>query len=248
MISLLFIFFVGRPRMYQYDSLKKTRDVYRLNVLLKVISDALSKLREIEMKKYGITPEQNKALTSIYYLGEEATPSRISRWVFREPHTVLVLINRMQKMGLVKKEAYPKNKHLIRVSLTEKGYEIFESAIKYRSYIKVYNALTKRQRLQLFSILQVLKNSVFENLALDEKSRSELEASIMLPFSELLPENGTAKNLNNLVKGISEQTFYRGKKLYGELGPDELRRIKQLEEENQSLKQIVADLLDKHIL
>jgi putative transposase len=49
--------------------------------------------------------------------------------------------------------------------------------------------------------------------------------------------------------GISEQTFYRRKKLYGGLGVGELRRLKQLEDENRKLKQLVADLsLDKHIL
>ena len=49
--------------------------------------------------------------------------------------------------------------------------------------------------------------------------------------------------------GISEQTFYRWKKVYGGLGVGELRRLRQLEEENRKLKQLVADLsLDKHIL
>ena len=49
--------------------------------------------------------------------------------------------------------------------------------------------------------------------------------------------------------GISEQTFYRWKTLYGGLGTGELRRLKQLEEETRKLKQLVADLsLDKHIL
>ena len=36
--------------------------------------------------------------------------------------------------------------------------------------------------------------------------------------------------------GVSEQTFYRGKKLYGGLGTGELRRLKQLEQENRKLK------------
>ena len=35
--------------------------------------------------------------------------------------------------------------------------------------------------------------------------------------------------------GISEQTFYRWKKKYGGLGVSELRRLKQLEEENRSI-------------
>ncbi len=49
--------------------------------------------------------------------------------------------------------------------------------------------------------------------------------------------------------GICEQTFYRWKKLYGGLGPSEVRRLKMLEDENRRLKQMVADLsLDKHML
>ena len=49
--------------------------------------------------------------------------------------------------------------------------------------------------------------------------------------------------------GISDATFYIWRKKYGGVGPSELRRLRQLEEENRKLKQIVADLsLDKAML
>jgi putative transposase len=49
--------------------------------------------------------------------------------------------------------------------------------------------------------------------------------------------------------GISEQTFYRWKKRFAGMGVAALHRLRQLEEENQKLKQLVADLsLDKHML
>jgi putative transposase len=49
--------------------------------------------------------------------------------------------------------------------------------------------------------------------------------------------------------GISDATFYVWRKKYGGVGPSELRRLRQLEEENRKLKQIVADLsLDKAML
>ena len=49
--------------------------------------------------------------------------------------------------------------------------------------------------------------------------------------------------------GISETTFYNWKQKYGGLGSSELRRLKQLEEENSKLKRLVADLsLDKAML
>jgi putative transposase len=49
--------------------------------------------------------------------------------------------------------------------------------------------------------------------------------------------------------GISEATFYLWKTRYGGVGPPELRRLRQLQEENRKLKLIVADLsLDKAML
>ena len=49
--------------------------------------------------------------------------------------------------------------------------------------------------------------------------------------------------------GVSEATFYAWKKRYAGMGVAELRRVRQLEDENRRLKQVVADLtLDKQML
>ncbi len=49
--------------------------------------------------------------------------------------------------------------------------------------------------------------------------------------------------------GISQATYFNWKKKYGGLGLSELRRLRQLEEENHQLKKLVADLsLDKQML
>jgi putative transposase len=49
--------------------------------------------------------------------------------------------------------------------------------------------------------------------------------------------------------GISEQTFYRWKKVYGGLQSDQVRELKLLQEENARLKRLVAELsLDKALL
>ena len=48
---------------------------------------------------------------------------------------------------------------------------------------------------------------------------------------------------------ISEPTFYRWKKKYAGLGVPEMRRLKQIEDENSRLKRLVADLtLDRQML
>lgn len=49
--------------------------------------------------------------------------------------------------------------------------------------------------------------------------------------------------------GISQATFFRWKKVYGGLMPSEVRKLKQLQEENGRLRKLVADLtLDKEML
>lgn len=64
------------------------------------------------------------------------------------------------------------------------------------------------------------------------------QAEAGVPVAELLRKTG-----------VSEQTFYRWKRKFAGMGVVELRRLRQLEEENRKLKQLVADLsLDKTML
>ena len=70
-----------------------------------------------------------------------------------------------------------------------------------------------------------------------------------IAFALRQAETGTPVSEVTRKLGITNQTFYRWKLKYSGLGPSELRRLKQLEEENRQLKKLVADLsLDKHML
>lgn len=62
-------------------------------------------------------------------------------------------------------------------------------------------------------------------------------------------EEGTSVEEVCRKTGICQATFYAWKKKYGGLLPSEMKRLRQLEEENGRLKRIVADLsLDKQML
>jgi putative transposase len=54
---------------------------------------------------------------------------------------------------------------------------------------------------------------------------------------------GQGKDLAAVLKHleVSEQTYYRWRKRYGELSPDDAKRLRQLEGENARLKKLVAD-------
>lgn len=64
------------------------------------------------------------------------------------------------------------------------------------------------------------------------------QAEVGIPIAEVIRK-----------AGISEQTFYRWKKQYVGLESDQVREMKQMQDENSRLKQLVAELsLDKTML
>ena len=70
-----------------------------------------------------------------------------------------------------------------------------------------------------------------------------------IAFALKQAESGTTVEEICRKMGISQATFYAWRKKFGGLGVAELRRLRQLEEENRKLKQLVADLsLDKAML
>ncbi len=73
------------------------------------------------------------------------------------------------------------------------------------------------------------------------------EAQIVYAIKQ--SETGTRTEEICRQMGISQATFFNWKKKYGGVGVTELKKLRQLEEENYQLKKLVADLsLDKQML
>ena len=69
-----------------------------------------------------------------------------------------------------------------------------------------------------------------------------------IAFALRQAESGTPVAEITRKLGITEVTFYRWKKRFSGMGVADIRRLKQLEDENRRLKQLVADLtLDKQM-
>lgn len=78
--------------------------------------------------------------------------------------------------------------------------------------------------------------------------RSEEIINILRQIEILISQGQTAQLACRGV-GISEQTYYRWRKEYGGMRTDQAQRLKELEQENNRLKRIVADLsLDNLII
>src|SRR5262249_35334906 len=106
----------------------------------------------------------------------------------------------------------------------------------------------------LFSDRSLLENSSLAACAIRAVGRGRTmkrsrftEAQIAFILRQ--GDEGTAVGEGCRKAGISEATYYNWRKKYGGLMPSEMKRLRQLEEENGKLKKIVADLsLDKEML
>ena len=81
--------------------------------------------------------------------------------------------------------------------------------------------------------------------------KREKPEDIVLKLRQVEVLQGQGKSVQDAVRqiGVTVQTYYRWRKEYGGMNRDQLKRLKELESENQRLRRAVSDLtLDKMIL
>jgi len=141
---------------------------YELWVLLNQARDATLRAREDELRRQvGISAIQAAVLFIVKAVKVPATPAEISRWLFREPHTVSGLLDRMEKKGLITKAKDLERKNLIRVALTEKGEEAYRRSRDMKVIPKILSSLTGRKKDNLRGYLEKLRNKALEELRIE---------------------------------------------------------------------------------
>jgi len=128
---------------------------------------AISRSRELELKQYGITPEQAGVLRTIIEKGGFTTNAEIADMMIRQYNSIATLVNRMEKAGLVKKEKPTNDKRFI-VSLTPKGRSICER-ITINSVHMAFSGLGPDEKQKLDSYLKNIVEKGRNMLLLDQK-------------------------------------------------------------------------------
>ncbi len=148
-------------------------DDYNLWVLLLHSRDMLAAYRQKELSKGRLSNTESIVLFIVQVIeqngGAGATPSELSRWLFRKPNTISTLVSRMEKKGLVKRSNDLDKKNLVRIALTEKGYEAYQQAAQRTSIHETLGVLSEEQRQQLRSILMLLRANTLKNLGMSQR-------------------------------------------------------------------------------
>jgi len=134
---------------------------FQLWVILMQASDVFAKARAKEVNRYGITFRQSGVLFHLAASNGESTIKDLSRWLMREPHSILVIVNRMEKDGLITKERGKDGKGRTKIVITEKGRQAYEKCLKWDSIKETLSVLSAAEKDQLFRSMKKIRGQAF---------------------------------------------------------------------------------------
>ncbi len=137
---------------------------YRLWLVLLRTSDIILRAREKELEPYGITSSQAAILYTIDSLGDKATVGNISKWLFRMPHSVTGILDRMERLGLVERVPDPLRKRVVRVRMTVKGKEAYTLSSQREVINRIMSVLSEEEMKDLSRVLKAINIKAREEL------------------------------------------------------------------------------------
>ena len=120
--------------------------------LLEHARSLISRARELELKQYGITMEKMSILHALLINKGSATIDEIATIIIRQHNSVSTIVNRMSKLGLVRKEKQQHEKRY-KVFITEKARDIVDSVPR-KSIEMILSSLSLEEKEQLASCLE----------------------------------------------------------------------------------------------
>jgi len=142
---------------------------FRIWWLLSQTRHLLMRGRNKELAKYDITTTQAAILFIINTLGENATPAMLSRLLLRKTNTISANLNVMVRKGLVGKKKDMDKKNQVRITITQKGWDVYTESQKRDSIHYTMAGLSDEERKYLTKSLEILRDKSIEWLMQDRE-------------------------------------------------------------------------------
>ena len=139
-----------------------------LLILLDRTSGIIGNAVELELKHLRITRPQVAIFAMLSRLNRPLTIDEMAKWTQKEFNSVSMLINRMEKKGLVKK-IKKGNDLKTYVILTKNGSILYHTKVSERSVHLIFGKLTEQEKKSFISIITKLRNTTSDLLGLSYK-------------------------------------------------------------------------------
>jgi DNA-binding MarR family transcriptional regulator len=107
----------------------------------------------------GLTMEQYATLVAIKYLNDPVRPTDVARWIGRRTNSVSMMIDRMVKTGLVRRERDRKDRRVVRLIITSKAENALKPATRagWEFIQKIMLPLSDEDRQTFARLLEMLR-------------------------------------------------------------------------------------------
>jgi DNA-binding MarR family transcriptional regulator len=145
----------GQVCDYRLDPINGDDD-YNLIALINQTGHAFSLARTRELSAHNLSMMRAAVLLVLQVRDNNATPTEISQWLLREPHTISALLDRMEKDGLIRRYRDLHKRNTVRVAMTEKGRAAYQESLARETFHSVMSVLSKEEREQLRHVMTKL--------------------------------------------------------------------------------------------
>jgi MarR family transcriptional regulator, organic hydroperoxide resistance regulator len=145
--------------------------------LLQLTTDSTVKCAETAFAKVKLTPQQFSVLAAIKSIGDPALPTDVAKWLDRNTNTITLIVDRMEKDGLVERIRDLKDRRALRLVVTSRGQKLYDQAVKPSRELPkiILSALTSEELSTLIPILEKIRQKTFEYRKIEDKVTDEKE-------------------------------------------------------------------------
>ncbi len=128
------------------------------------------KCEELVFGKVGLTPQQHTVLIAIKYIKDPVKPTDVAHWLDRNTNSISLIIDRMEKDGLVKRARDLRDRRSLRLVMTQKGKELLEQATipAWELVQEILSCLSEEEMQTFIRLMEKVRGKAFQHLYPEE--------------------------------------------------------------------------------
>ena len=122
---------------------------HEIAVMLRHIVLLMTKARRNELAHLGVTPQQIGVMRFMQKFPKPCTIIQLRKVMQHSNSSLVAIINRMERKGLVKRETDSQSRKYTRVHVTEKGKELYKKAVDLAAFTTIVSSISKEDQKKL---------------------------------------------------------------------------------------------------
>ena len=147
-------------------------------MMLHQTMNSLSRCEEKNFIRLGLTTQQHAILMAIKYSGTPPSLTQIADWVDRHANSITLIVDRMEKSGLVKRVRNKEDRRSFGIVMTPKGEKYLESGVRAGIPLiqEILDCISQEELQTLQGFLEKIRNKAIEQ-CYENKIITEINAA-----------------------------------------------------------------------